>query len=164
MMMAQIITEEILQERVRDALKEVKDPEIPTLSLEELGMVFSISVTGQHAHVQLIPTFVGCPAVELIRRLVAGKVKEVDGIDSTEVTFVMDVPWTSDRITEEGRAKLQEFGIAPPPREFTPRSAPSCPYCGASETDVVSLFGPTACRSIFYCKSCQQPFEGLKYV
>ena len=164
MTMTQTLTEEKLQERVRTALKDVKDPEIPTLSLEELGMVYSISVSGREVRIELIPTFVGCPAIELIRRLVAKKVEAVDGIESVQVTFVMDVPWTSDRITAEGRAKLQAFGIAPPPREFTPRSAPSCPYCGASETDVVSLFGPTACRSIFYCKSCQQPFEGMKYV
>lgn len=163
MMMNQMAPQK-LELEIRGALQDVKDPEIPTLSLEELGMVHAIHVEGTHASIRLLPTFVGCPATELIRNRVARCVESVEGIESVEVTFVMDETWTSDRITEAGRNRLAKFGIAPPPREFSPKLAPECPYCGAKDTDIVSLFGPTACRAVYYCKSCQQPFEGMKYV
>lgn len=153
-----------LLDKVREALRDVKDPEIPTLSLEELGMVRQIDVEGNHVSIRLLPTFVGCPAVELIRGMVAKRILEIEDVHDVDVTFVMDVAWTSDMITDGGRRKLSEFGIAPPPRQFSPQSAPSCPYCGAADTNVVSLFGPTACRAVYYCKSCQQPFEGMKFV
>ncbi|MCF8568086.1 phenylacetate-CoA oxygenase subunit PaaJ [Alicyclobacillus tolerans] len=162
--MTQNVYEQDLVSAVRAALQDVKDPEIPTLSLEELGMVYDLTVQDHHAKVQLIPTFVGCPAVEMIRRLVENNVGQVKGIESVQVEFVMDVPWSSDRITEEGRRKLAEFGISPPPHEFLPGQAPVCSYCGSSDTDVVSIFGPTACRAVYYCKQCSQPFEGMKYV
>ncbi|WP_370541860.1 1,2-phenylacetyl-CoA epoxidase subunit PaaD [Alicyclobacillus sp. SO9] len=149
---------------VRVALREVKDPEIPTLSLEDLGMVYDIIVDHQTVHVQLLPTFVGCPAQEFIRNQVLKRLDEIDGVNHADVTFVMDVPWTSERITETGRAKLEEFGIAPPPARFAPDYKPQCPYCEAHNSDVVSLFGPTACRAVYYCKNCKQPFEGMKFV
>ena len=162
--MAESATEMKLQDEVPMALRDVFDPEIPTLSLEELGMVHKIEIEGNHVFVRLLPTFVGCPAVELIRGMVEKRIMQVADVHSVEVTFVMDVAWTSDMVTDEGRQKLSEFGIAPPPRQFSPHAAPSCPYCGLSDTNVVSLFGPTACRSVYYCKSCQQPFEGMKFV
>jgi len=153
-----------LEARVREALQAVNDPEIPALSLEDLGMVYDVGTEGTVVHIRLLPTFVGCPAMHMIQNLVARQVEQLDGVTDVHVSFVMDVPWTSHRITVQGRKKLRDFGIAPPPPGFAPEHVPECPYCGAAETSVVSLFGPTACRRVYYCKHCQQPFEGMKFV
>jgi ring-1,2-phenylacetyl-CoA epoxidase subunit PaaD len=153
-----------LTHAVLQALQDVKDPEMPVVSLVELGMVYEISVENRQVSVKLLPTFVGCPATQIMRQQVSDRLQEIEGIDQVDVTFVMDIPWTSDRITEEGREKLINFGIAPPKEHFLPRSAPTCCYCGSNDTETISLFGPTACRSVYYCKTCKQPFEGMKFI
>ncbi|PTX63328.1 ring-1,2-phenylacetyl-CoA epoxidase subunit PaaD [Melghirimyces profundicolus] len=149
-----------------EVLQAVKDPEIPDLSILELGMVNRVTEDGGEVKVELMPTFVGCPALDLISRDVRENLFRQEGVKEVEVKFVMDPPWTSDRITPEGREKLKGFGIAPPrDRGADPMDiVPECPYCGAGEGEVHNLFGPTACRSIFYCKNCRQPFEGMKPV
>lgn len=149
-----------LRERVLAVLDEVKDPEIPAVSVRELGMVYRIETTAHHAHVQLLPTFVGCPALDLIRAAARRRLAEA-GIRA-EVEFVLSEPWTPDRITPEGIEKLRQFGIAPPVRPGAPSLVPPCPYCGAEGGEIENLFGPTPCRAIFYCRRCRQPFEGFK--
>ncbi|WP_188648715.1 1,2-phenylacetyl-CoA epoxidase subunit PaaD [Marinithermofilum abyssi] len=152
---------------VMRALQEVKDPEIPAVSILELGMVNQATVTGHHVRVEVTPTFVGCPALDWIHGQIVEHLKKIPGIEEVEVVFVIDPPWTSDRITLEGRRKLESFGIAPPPKTEDPdplNTVPRCPYCGADQGEVKNLFGPTACRSIYYCKHCRQPFEGMKAV
>ncbi|MDR6226760.1 1,2-phenylacetyl-CoA epoxidase subunit PaaD [Desmospora profundinema] len=145
------------------ALENVKDPEIPSVSIVELGMVNAVEEEGGgRVRVSLTPTFVGCPALDLIADSVRGQLTDLEGVEGVEVAYVMDPPWTSDRITPQGRRKLQEFGIAPPPSCL--EVAPDCPFCGAGGGEVHNLFGPTACRAIFYCKRCHQPFEGMKPV
>ncbi|ADG05962.1 1,2-phenylacetyl-CoA epoxidase subunit PaaD [Kyrpidia tusciae] len=146
---------------VRQALNEVKDPEIPTLSIVELGMVYSVEAGEEEVRVRLMPTFVGCPALDIIRRDVENKVQSATGIP-VKVDYVLDEPWTTERITPEGREHLASFGIAPPMAEWWEK--PPCPFCGAPETEVENLFGPTACRAIYYCTRCRQPFEGFKPV
>ncbi len=148
------------------ALQEVKDPEIPTISLVDLGMIHRLLVEGDRVTVEILPTFVGCPALDIIRRDVRNRLLQVEGVADVEVQFVYDPPWTSDRITEEGRKRLASFGIAPPrPAGENPMDiVPPCPYCGAEGGEIHNLFGPTACRSIFYCRRCRQPFEGMKPV
>ncbi len=148
-----------------DVLQEVKDPEIPELSIVELGMVNRVSVGESGVRVELTPTFVGCPALDLIAEQVE-KVLTRERGDPVEVDFVMNPPWTSERITPEGRKKLKDFGIAPPPvtRNESGDIVADCPFCGAGEGEILNLFGPTACRSIFYCRNCRQPFEGMKPV
>jgi len=148
------------------ALQEVKDPEIPTISLVDLGMIHRLLVEGDRVTVEILPTFVGCPALDIIRRDVRNRLLQVEGVADVEVKFVYDPPWTSDRITEEGRKRLASFGIAPPrpPGENPMDIVPPCPYCGAEGGEIHNLFGPTACRSIFYCRRCRQPFEGMKPV
>ena len=143
------------------ALAHVSDPEIPAISIIDLGIVHSVEVGPGPAgaiRVELLPTFVGCPALDLIRSTV------IDGLDEfgrpVDVAFVRTVPWTSDRITAAGRAALRRSGFAPP-------SAPAdvrCPYCTSERVVVDSLFGPTQCRSLFYCRDCRQPFEAFKPV
>ena len=152
-----------------EALAEIPDPEIPTISLVELGVVRDVSVDGDHVHIEFTPTFLGCPAVEAMRDLMAEAVRRLGGEPDVEV--VTTEGWTTERITREGRRKLEESGFAPPaprPAEGTPTlvqltTAPAhCPYCGSADTRLDNLFGPTPCRSIRYCNACRQPFEQFK--
>jgi ring-1,2-phenylacetyl-CoA epoxidase subunit PaaD len=164
---------------VLGALQEVADPEIPTVSIVELGMVERIEVGPEAVAVELLPTFVGCPAVEIIRDAVAARLEAFGRPVRVEMTF--STPWTSDRISPEGREKLRRSGFAPPPQlaaaggpggralpmvdpVFGAGAPVECPYCGATETTLENVFGPTQCRSIRHCAACRQPFEAFKPV
>lgn len=145
------------------ALESVKDPEIPVISVVEMGMIAGVSLEGATVQVQVTPTFVGCPALDIIRANIEQAILAVPGVTEASVSFVFDPPWSSSRITPEGQAKLATFGIAPPGSGLVDLAfAPACPYCGSEETHLENLFGPTACRSIFYCDGCRQPFEAIK--
>ncbi len=173
------MTAALTEPEVWAALAEVKDPEIPTVSVVELGIVRRVEIGEGRLRVELLPTFVGCPAVELIRRAVAERLAPFAPVVEVEATFAE--PWTSDRITPDGRRKLRESGFAPPapagegPPLLTIASRPTrpawagetaatCPYCGSADTAMENPFGPTLCRSIFYCNACKQPFEQFKSV
>ena len=155
---------------VWDALAEIPDPEIPVISLVELGVVKDVSVDGDRVRVAFTPTFLGCPALEAMRSAMAARIAELGA--EPEIEVVLDDSWSTDRITPAGREKLRAAGFAPPaPREA---SAPTllelrsavfrCPYCGSTETRLENLFGPTPCRSLRYCASCRQPFEQFKTI
>jgi ring-1,2-phenylacetyl-CoA epoxidase subunit PaaD len=158
----------VTAERVWAALAEVDDPEIPVISLVDLGVIRRVEVEGERVHVEFTPTFLGCPALEVMRAQMTEKIEELGGEANVEV--VADDSWSTDRITADGREKLRAAGFAPPaPREAGApklvqlRSAVShCPYCGSTETTLENIFGPTPCRSIRYCASCRQPFEQFK--
>jgi ring-1,2-phenylacetyl-CoA epoxidase subunit PaaD len=155
-----------VQQQIFAELATVKDPEIASVSILDLGMIDQVIVTGSDATVLALPTFMGCPALEIIKRDIASAVKKVEGIETVNVKFVYDPPWTTDRISEEGKKRLKEFGIAPPPPNHKmgePWEIP-CPYCDSIYTTMENVFGPTACRSILYCKSCKNPFEAMKPV
>jgi ring-1,2-phenylacetyl-CoA epoxidase subunit PaaD len=157
-------------DQVWAALDEIPDPEIPVISLVELGVVRDVAVDGDRVHVSLTPTFLGCPALEAMQRALESKITELGG--DPEVEVVRGDAWSTDRITPAGREKLRAAGFAPPPpREATaPRLVQlqaktfRCPYCGSTETRLDNLFGPTPCRSIRYCDSCRQPFEQFKTI
>jgi ring-1,2-phenylacetyl-CoA epoxidase subunit PaaD len=158
----------VTAEEVWSALDEVADPEIPVISLVELGVVRDVRVEGGHVSVTLTPTFLGCPALDAMRRALEEKLVGIGA--EPHVTVDHGDAWTTDRISAAGREKLRSAGLAPPaPREETaPRlvqlqaRAFRCPYCGSTETRLENLFGPTPCRSIRYCESCRQPFEQFK--
>jgi ring-1,2-phenylacetyl-CoA epoxidase subunit PaaD len=180
------------REAVLDALDEVMDPEIPTVSIVQLGMIGEVEIGADEAgriRVELLPTFVGCPALELIQQQIAERLESFGRPVDVAVSFA--TPWTSDRISPEGREALRRSGFAPPPwieaastwgARATGRSLPvlsaaptldggpvvgeatPCPYCGSSRTTLVSPFGPTQCRTIHHCADCRQPFEGFKDV
>lgn len=152
----------LTEEKILENLHEVKDPEIPTISVVEMGMVHRVEIQLDKVSVEMIPTFVGCPALDIIRDNVSKQLLTLEGINEVDVRFVFDPPWTTERITPEGREKLREFGIAPPMPEA--HQIPPCPYCGEEEGEVENLFGPAACRAIYYCKKCRQPFEAFKTV
>ncbi len=141
---------------VRAILATVADPEIPSVSIVDLGMVERVDVDVRGIEVELLPTFVGCPAQEMIRDAVVAALEPLGR--STTVGFSFRVPWTSDRITDRGRAQLARAGFAPPAEPAAVR----CPYCGSGKVAMDSAFGPTQCRSLFYCRECRQPFEAFK--
>ncbi|UOE75079.1 1,2-phenylacetyl-CoA epoxidase subunit PaaD [Parageobacillus thermoglucosidasius] len=151
-------------ERIMEMLDSVKDPEIDSVSVIDLGMIEDVQVQHGEVTVKLLPTFIGCPALDIIQQRVEQTLLQLKGIDRVTVEVIRHPPWTSDRITEKGREKLKEFGIAPPPRQVDSNGEwhVECPYCHSSFTVIENLFGPTACRSIFYCKQCKNPFEAMK--
>jgi ring-1,2-phenylacetyl-CoA epoxidase subunit PaaD len=163
-------THDTLERDVRAALDEVHDPEIPACSITDLGMVQRLEVTDDAVEVDLLPTFVGCPAKDLIGEDVTRAVRGVARDVAVRVRFVHDPPWTTDRITERGRARLRGFGIAPHWEEgrgavavpLLSRSGVACPFCGSAETVMESAWGPTPCRTQHWCRSCRNPFEGFK--
>lgn len=160
-----------LEERIWAALSEVLDPEIPAVSIVDMGMVLSITSTDGKAEVTVLPTFTGCPAIPVIVEDVSAAVESVEGVRQVEVRTSFDPPWTQDRITDEGRRKLRDFGLAPPtgkgPVLITEIGLPGmseCPYCGSRKTHNENPFGPTPCRAIYYCDDCRNPFEQFKTV
>jgi ring-1,2-phenylacetyl-CoA epoxidase subunit PaaD len=153
------------------ALDEVADPEIPAVSIVELGMIGSVEVGDDRIAVELLPTFVGCPALEVIRDAVSNRLGVFGRAVRVDVSFA--TPWSSDRISPAGREKLRGSGFAPPPGAQPGRGLPvldmaavpvACPYCGSSATTLENVFGPTQCRSIHHCAGCRQPFEAFKPV
>ncbi|MGM7700209.1 1,2-phenylacetyl-CoA epoxidase subunit PaaD [Pseudalkalibacillus sp. Hm43] len=155
-----------LVETVYQVLQNVTDPEIDSVSIRDLGMVEKVDVDESKATVSILPTFTGCPALDIIQRDIVNAVIEVDGIEEVEVIFPSKPIWTTDRITDQGKEQLKQFGISPPPANHTPGEPWEipCPYCGSVYTTMENLFGPTACRCILYCRSCKNPFEAMKPV
>ena len=160
----------VTAEAVWEALAEIPDPEIPVISLVDLGVVKDVAVEGDHVRIAFTPTFMGCPALETMRAEMEEAVTALGG--EAQVDVLLDDSWSTDKITPAGREKLREAGFAPP----TPRGAGTttlvqlqsrafrCPYCGSSETRLDNIFGPTPCRSVRYCESCRQPFEQFKTI
>ena len=158
-----------IEDAVWAALQEVKDPEIPAVSVLEMGMIETVEVDGDAARVVVLPTFTGCPAIDVIKSDVRAGVLTVNGINSVTVETTFSPPWTSERITQEGRAKLKEFGLAPPtgsgPVLIDSIGLPTfavCPFCGSKNTVNENPFGPTPCRALYHCKDCRNPFEQFK--
>jgi ring-1,2-phenylacetyl-CoA epoxidase subunit PaaD len=158
-----------LLEEVKVALADVHDPEIPAISIVDLGIVHAVDIDpGRGAiRVELLPTFVGCPALDAMRDAVECRLAAFDR--EVDVRFVFSVPWTSDRITPAGHDALRRSGFAPPsgsaaldaPLVVLETPVP-CPLCGSARTRLENAFGPASCRSIRYCMSCRQPFEQFK--
>ncbi|HET6623995.1 MAG TPA: 1,2-phenylacetyl-CoA epoxidase subunit PaaD [Gaiellaceae bacterium] len=156
-------------EQVWAALGEICDPEIPVISLVDLGVVKRVEVEGQSVRIDFTPTFMGCPALDTMQRAMVEKVGQLGA--EAEVRVVLDDSWSTDKITAAGKEKLRAAGFAPP----APRSAGKldllqlqrgfrCPYCGSTDTALENIFGPTPCRSIRYCNTCRQPFEQFKTI
>ncbi|WP_262174010.1 1,2-phenylacetyl-CoA epoxidase subunit PaaD [Saccharococcus sp. Marseille-Q5394] len=160
------ISESVSIDRVYKILMNVKDPEIDSVSIIDLGMVEKVTHSGNSVKVVLLPTFLGCPALEIIKKNTIDAIKQLPEVGEVEVEFVFHPPWTSDRITAEGHVNLRAFGIAPPPRHFEEDGSwhVDCAYCGSTYVTMENIFGPTACRSILYCKSCKNVFEAMKPV
>ena len=156
-MVSHLTAPSVTESAVRAALAEVPDPEIPTVSIIDLGIVDRVEVGPDGIRVDLLPTFVGCPALELIRAAVEDRLTAFGRPARVEFTF--ERPWTTTRLTDAGRDGLRQAGIAPPTED-----AVTCPYCASTRVAMDNLFGPTLCRSLYYCRDCRQPFEGFKPV
>ncbi len=163
----------ITEQTIREALLEVMDPEIPNLSIVDLGIVRGVEVGEESIEVEIMPTFVGCPALDVIKEGIKERLAETAPGYNTTVKVIMDEPWTSDRISEKGRQVLKASGFAPPPpmRQMPARAnliqlmpVAECPYCNSRNTSMDNAFGPTLCRAIYYCRDCRQPFEQFKSV
>jgi ring-1,2-phenylacetyl-CoA epoxidase subunit PaaD len=150
----------LTEPQVWELLGEIPDPEIPVISLVDLGVIRSVDVSDGHVHIEFTPTFLGCPALEYMKRAIEEKVPGAD------VQVIQDDSWSTDKITAAGREKLREAGFAPPaPRLIQLQShVHRCPYCGSTDTRLENIFGPTPCRSLRYCDSCRQPFEQFKTI
>ena len=156
--------------RIWDALAEIPDPEIPVISLVDLGVVKDVRVSGERVDVDLTPTFMGCPALDVMRSQMEEAIRALGA--EPEVHVVLDDSWSTDRITTEGREKLRAAGFAPPAPRTTDaptlvqleRGAFRCPWCGSTDTKLENVFGPTPCRSLRYCNACRQPFEQFKTI
>jgi ring-1,2-phenylacetyl-CoA epoxidase subunit PaaD len=157
------------------ALAEVPDPEIPAISVVDLGVIGSVDLADDRSslRVELMPTFIGCPATEVMRQQIGERLTALAVADRVDVELSFAEPWTSDRITPIGREQLRASGFAPPPhlRELGPPgglgelptlTVVACPYCGSRDTTLENPFGPTLCRAIYHCAGCRQPFEAFK--
>ncbi len=149
-------------------LEGVKDPEIPVVSVVEMGMVRSIGLSGKRLIVTFAPTFAGCPALQIIQEEMRDTLNR-SGYSDVEIRVSLSPAWSSNWINPGGREKLKAFGLAPPPQhagdiESALELPAQCPYCGSLETELKNDFGSTLCRAIYFCNHCKQPFEQFKPV
>jgi ring-1,2-phenylacetyl-CoA epoxidase subunit PaaD len=158
-------------QRAWDVLHTVLDPEVPALSVCDLGIVRDVIAHAGSVEVVLTPTYSGCPATEVIEQAVIDAVNEA-GLGPTRVTMQRAPAWTTDWISDDGRRKLREYGIAPPsgnaaanqarPIRLIPRERIECPRCSSANTERLSAFGSTACKALYRCIACREPFEHFK--
>ena len=157
-------------EDVWRVLGKIPDPEIPVISIVDLGVVADVRIEGDRVEVDFTPTFMGCPALDTMRAQMEDAIRALGA--EPDVRVVLDDSWSTDRITPAGRKQLREAGFAPPvPRSAGPatlvqleRGPFRCPWCGATDTKLENVFGPTPCRSLRYCTACRQPFEQFKTI
>ena len=150
-------------------LEEIKDPEVPALSIIDLGIVKDVKMNGDEIEVVITPTYTGCPAMDMIAATI--KIQLVTlGFAKVKVTQVLSPAWTTDWMSEEGKRKLKEYGIAPPnPKQqvcdqklFAEAEAVQCPHCNSYHTHRISEFGSTACKALYQCDDCKEPFDYFK--
>lgn len=158
----------MLNEQVLAILENVSDPEIPVLSVIDLGIVRDVLIQDDTIEVVITPTYTGCPAMSVIATNIKFELL-AHGFEKVKVTEILSPAWTTDWITESGKQKLKEYGIAPPSAKarigkllFEDAPAVACPQCNSENTELLSEFGSTACKSLFRCKDCLEPFDYFK--
>jgi len=163
-----LVAQDISRDQVLEWLSVVPDPEIPVLTITDLGIVRDVRVNDEVV-VSLTPTYTGCPATEFIEQSVLDALHS-RGVDNVSIDRVLSPPWTTDWISKEGRDKLREYGIAPPEQGASKRAllhgdrSIACPRCGSLESSLVSEFGSTACKASYKCTTCLEPFEYFKCI
>ena len=155
-----------LRQRAWDAAASVVDPEIPVLTIADLGVLRDVAITADHVEVAITPTYSGCPAMNMIA-LEIELALERAGFRQSKVRTVLSPAWTTDWMSEEGRQKLRAYGIAPPQASNSRRAlfgeqAIACPQCGSGSTELLSEFGSTSCKALWRCKACREPFDYFK--
>ena len=156
----------LTKEKILEWLEEVKDPEIPVLSLIDLGVITGVELDDHRVKVNMTPTFSGCPAMDYMRNDVIRVLKE-KGVEEVEASVSFETQWNSNMISEKGKKALKEFGLAPPRKykvivDINMLTHVKCPFCDSENTELKSPFGPTLCRSLHYCNNCLQAFEQFK--
>ena len=154
------------QAAIMEVLSTVMDPEIPTLSVLDLGMITGVWTSDDGVRVRLLPTFVSCPATHYIRANIKDALAR-SGFANSEVEMETEIAWSSDRVTPRGRELLEAFGLGAPVQidgilDLATIESVACPHCGSAKTEMRSMFGSTLCRSIHYCTDCKQGFERFK--
>ncbi|WP_026875574.1 1,2-phenylacetyl-CoA epoxidase subunit PaaD [Jiangella gansuensis] len=159
-----MVTATLTPDAVREVVAVVPDPELPMVTIEQLGILRGVRVSeAGHVTVDITPTYSGCPAMDAIRADIVAALASA-GIDDVEVRLVLAPAWTTDWITEEGREALRRHGIAPPgpPGRVSIAFSVRCPHCGSPATRELSRFGSTACKALWVCTDCQEPFDHVK--
>ena len=155
------------ESKIWQHLEDVYDPEVPVLSIVDLGIVRAVKVVNEHVSITITPTYTGCPAMETIEQDIVVKLKK-EAISSYEILTSIAPAWTTDWMSEAGKNKLKDYGIAPPQDEadksvlFGDPLIVPCPHCDSSDTKLVSQFGSTACKAHYQCKKCREPFDYFK--
>ncbi|MCC7466847.1 MAG: phenylacetate-CoA oxygenase subunit PaaJ [Saprospiraceae bacterium] len=157
-----------IEELVWERLSLIPDPEIPVISILELGIVRDVHYDGEMLEIVITPTYTGCPALNLFVAEIKAAMHD-QGFDQLKITTVYSPAWTTDLISPEAKAKLKRYGIAPPVKDaanddpFAPAPNIPCPRCDSHKTTLVSQFGATACKSLYTCNDCKEPFEYFKH-
>ena len=155
-----------LRERAMAAAAQVVDPEIPVLSIVDLGVLRAVEVEGESVRLAITPTYSGCPAMRMIELSLEAALRSA-GIEKFRIETVLSPTWTTDWLNDEGRQKLRDFGIAPPVGVASRRAlfgadAVACPRCGSADTERIAEFGSTACKALYRCRQCREPFDYFK--
>ena len=152
----------ISTEKIWEVLNQVTDPEVPVLTITDLGIVRVVKLNGDEVEVIITPTYTGCPAMDMIAMNIRLALIE-NGYSNIKVTSVLAPAWTTDWMTEKGKRKLKEYGIAAPNKNFEiPIDGVECPLCNSTNTKLISEFGSTACKALYQCKDCKEPFDYFK--
>lgn len=154
------------KEKILELLSTIPDPEIPVINIRELGLLRDVNIVGESVEVIITPTYSGCPAMKQIENDVLDLLKK-NGIVSPTVKTVYSPAWTTDWISDEAREKLRQYGIAPPEKPTADKGVllgriKKCPRCGSEHTEMVSQFGSTACKALYKCLDCREPFDYFK--
>lgn len=157
----------VTQQQIWDWLESVFDPEVPVLSVVDLGVVRKVDVSKESTKITITPTYSGCPAMQVIEEDIRRKLLK-EGVSNIEIETVLSPAWTTDWLSEKGRQKLKDYGIAPPENEvdksflFSKPLIVPCPNCGSLETKMISEFASTACKAHYNCLACREPFDYFK--
>lgn len=159
---------EVSENQIWQWLEEVTDPEIPVLTVVDLGVVRQVDLSHEIPVIRITPTYSGCPAMNEIEQNIRARLL-AEGMEQLKIETVLSPPWTTDWMTEKGKQKLKEYGIAPPEGSSTDKSVlfskpkkVQCPHCGSRKTQMVSQFGSTACKALYKCTDCLEPFDYFK--
>ncbi len=155
---------------IKNILSKVTDPEIPVLTIEDMGILKEIAYDGKKVTITITPTYTGCPAMDMIEVNIKAALQE-GGFDDVEVISVLSPAWTTDWMSEEGKEKLREYGIAPPKGRAGDKTTilgrdvvVACPQCDSENTEIISHFGSTPCKAMYRCLECREPFDYFKCI
>jgi len=154
--------QDIDKQKILAVLEGVSDPEIPVLTITDLGIVRDVKQNGDEVEVIITPTYTGCPAMDMIAMNIKMALME-NGYSKVKISSVLSPAWTTDWMTEIGKAKLKQYGIAAPDKKFSiPVDGVECPLCNSTNTRLISEFGSTACKALYQCNDCKEPFDFFK--